>query len=300
MEEFIKDKKLIPLFNDLKKELNLKEFASSNEINRFLISKELYNGYYYVYESIKAANNILYLGVDKENKMNALLVIIESTYTNKSDFYEHLAGIIIEFETSNNKKVYMGNIMKDLQLLDDFENHKQLFKDIGTMEERRIPDNTIIRKRSNSIVKELNSVFIVHGHDNEMKFDVARTIEKLGFKARILNEETNEGKTIIEKFERYSEEVGFAVILLSPDDVGNEKSKYQELNPRARQNVIFELGYFIAKLGRSNVCALYKEEVEIPSDISGVLYEKYIGEGWKLKLANELIAAGYKVDKNKL
>lgn len=299
MEEFIKDKKLIPLFNDLKKELNLKEFASSNDIYRFLISKELYNGYCYVYESIKAANNYFYPGVDKENKMNALIVIIESTYTNKLNFYENLAGIIIEFETSKHTKVFMGNIMKDLQLLDDFENKKQLFKNIGTMEERT-PDNTLNRKRSNSIVKKLNSVFIVHGHDNEMKLDVARTIEKLGFEAIILNEKTNEGETVIEKFEKYSEKVGFAVILLSPDDVGNEKHKSHELKQRARQNVIFELGYFIAKLGRSNVCALYKEEVEIPSDISGVLYVVYNGDGWKFKLADELIAAGYKVDKNKL
>jgi len=103
-----------------------------------------------------------------------------------------------------------------------------------------------------------NKVFVVHGHDEMMKQSIARAIEKLGLEAIILHEKPNQGKTIIEKFTEYSN-VGFAVVLLSPDDSclsGTKKS--QNARYRARQNVIFELGFFIGKLGREKVLALYQ------------------------------------------
>jgi len=119
-----------------------------------------------------------------------------------------------------------------------------------------------------------NKVFIVHGHDSATKESVARYIEKIGLDPIILHEQPNGGKTIIEKFEVYSD-VGFAVILLTPDDVGCAKDNKANLKTRARQNVIMELGYFLGRLGRERVCALYKEGVEIPSDYQGVLYTEY-------------------------
>ena len=142
-------------------------------------------------------------------------------------------------------------------------------------------------------------VFVVHGHDEAAKEAVSRFIEKLGIKAIILHEQPNAGRTIIEKFEVYSN-VGFAVVLLTPDDIGASRDKATEGKPRARQNVILELGYFIAKLGRERVCALYKEEVELPSDIYGVLYIPIDTAGaWRLSLAKEMKHAGYPVDMNK-
>lgn len=145
---------------------------------------------------------------------------------------------------------------------------------------------------------ETKKIFIVHGHNNEMKLSLARTIEKLGLVPVILHEQPNRGRTIIEKFERLSHDVGFAVVLLSADDL-MDNGAY-----RARQNVILELGYFIAKLGRENVVALYdtSKEVEIPSDISGVLYEAYDNPNgvWRFELVQELNAAGYEVDAKSL
>lgn len=135
------------------------------------------------------------------------------------------------------------------------------------------------------------SVFIVHGHDEGARDAVARFVEKLGLEAVILHEQPNKGRTIIEKFEEHAV-VGFAIVLLTPDDVGAQKSKSASLNPRARQNVVLELGYFIGKLGREKVCALHKEEVELPSDFSGMLYVKMDDAGaWRLKLAQEMKAA---------
>lgn len=144
-----------------------------------------------------------------------------------------------------------------------------------------------------------NNVFIVHGHNNELKTEVARLIEKLGLNPIILHEQANEGKTVIEKFEKHSN-VDFAIILMTDDDLGKTKTA-GDLRKRARQNVILELGYFIGKLGRNKVCPLYTKDVEIPSDINGVLYvEADTGGLWKMSLVKELKAAGYNADANKI
>jgi len=143
-------------------------------------------------------------------------------------------------------------------------------------------------------------IFIVHGQDDAVKETVARFVEKLGLRAIILHEQPNAGRTIIEKFEDHSN-VGFAIVLMTPDDIGAPMEKKDEIKLRARQNVILELGYFMGKLGRGKVCALYKEGVEIPSDYQGVLYIPMDASGtWKMALAKEIKNAGIEVDLNKV
>ncbi len=142
-------------------------------------------------------------------------------------------------------------------------------------------------------------VFVVHGHDGEAREMVARFLRAMDFEPIILHEQPNQGGTVIEKFEANSE-VGFAVVLLTPDDLGRSL-KEDELKPRARQNVLLELGYFIGHLGRDKVCALKRGDVELPSDYVGVVWEKMDdGGGWKLALARELKAAGHVIDGNKV
>lgn len=144
-----------------------------------------------------------------------------------------------------------------------------------------------------------NSVFVVHGRDEAAKTRVARFIERLGLEAVILHEQPNRGQTIIEKFEQNAANVGFAVVLLTSDDIGAPKETPEAAKPRARQNVLLELGYFCASLGRHKVCVLYEEGVEIPTDYLGVVYTPFDGaEGWHLKLAKEMRAAGLNVDMN--
>lgn len=151
----------------------------------------------------------------------------------------------------------------------------------------------------NSIPKtELGSdIFIVHGHDEAAKESVARFIEKLELKPIILHEQPDKGRTIIEKFEEHSN-VGFAIVLLTPDDVGAPIKQQEKLKSRARQNVIFELGFFVGRLGRNRVCALYKGDIEMPSDYKGVLYKPMMGD-WQLSLAKEIKAAGISIDLNR-
>jgi len=114
--------------------------------------------------------------------------------------------------------------------------------------------------------------------------------------AIILAEQPNRGRTIIEKFVDCALDVGFAVVLLTPDDLGGSVADEAQKS-RARQNVIFELGYFVGSLGRGRACLLRKGEVEIPSDLYGVVYTTMdTGNGWKLELARELKDAGFEFE----
>lgn len=161
--------------------------------------------------------------------------------------------------------------------------------------------NVIPQKKSlkKNTINDFSKVFIVHGHDELAKIEVARFIEKLGFEAIILSEQANEGKTIIEKIEEYSD-VDFGIVLYTPCDVGSEKDT-NDFKPRARQNVVFEHGYLIGKLGREKVHALKKDNVETPNDISGIVYtEMDSGKAWQIAIAKEMQKVGYDIDFNKI
>lgn len=141
-------------------------------------------------------------------------------------------------------------------------------------------------------------VFVVHGHAGEPREALARFLGQLGLEPIILHEHANQGRTIIEKFEAHAD-VGFAIVLLTPDDTGGSKDGV--LHARARQNVILELGYFIGRLGRSRVGALKAGDLELPSDILGIVWTPFdAGGGWKLGLAKELEAVGYSFDWKKV
>jgi predicted nucleotide-binding protein len=138
-------------------------------------------------------------------------------------------------------------------------------------------------------------VFIVHGHDTSAKIELARLIERAGLEAIILHEQPNAGRTIIEKFEDHGGSAGFAVVLVTGDDVGGPDRDH--LKSRARQNVVGEMFWFAATLGRRHVCFLVKGDVEMPSDFAGIGYTSMDDRGaWKSELLRELAAAGYAVD----
>jgi len=148
------------------------------------------------------------------------------------------------------------------------------------------------------IAGKSNKVFIVHGHDGEAKERTARFVEKLGYEAIILHELANKGRTIIEKIEDYSDETDFAIVLYTPDDVGNVKSETEVMNDRARQNVVFEHGFLMGKIGRQNVVPLIVGNIELPNDISGIVY--IADKDWQVDIAREMDAVGYEIDFNKV
>lgn len=144
-----------------------------------------------------------------------------------------------------------------------------------------------------------NAIFVVHGHDHAAREAVARFLESLRLEVCILHEQPNLGKTIIEKFEDYAN-ARFAVALLTADDLGSSKTSPSETHPRARQNVIFEFGYLMGRLGRKRVCALVEEDVERPSDLDGLVYISLDSAGgWKIELARNIKHSGIDVDMNK-
>jgi predicted nucleotide-binding protein len=144
-------------------------------------------------------------------------------------------------------------------------------------------------------------VFLVHGHDGSAKHEVARFVERLTGKAPvILDEQPNRGRTLLEKFQETAGSANYAIVLATPDDVGRSKSFGPERDaPRARQNVVFELGFFFASLGRHHVAVL-NNGVEKPSDIDGIAYLPYPSGNWKVELAKEIHAAGVAVDMHRL
>ncbi|AOH40957.1 hypothetical protein C7123_02140 [Tannerella serpentiformis] len=153
---------------------------------------------------------------------------------------------------------------------------------------------------ANTDVVKNKKVFIVHGHDDELKESAARLVEKIGLEAVILHEQANEGLTIIQKLEKQAD-VGYAIILYTLCDEGRKRGS-ENSKPRARQNVVFEHGLFMGKLGARRVCALRKSEVEMPSDAQGILYieVKDGSNDWKYQVAKELEKAGYDVDWSKI
>lgn len=238
----------------------------------------------------------------KTAKTNIRETIREVYGQNSPEFHDHQyhaiwqGGFSIYDEASERKAKFIAGVKHTVGMLEGL---------IARLEEKRSDLEEIGGSFANttleeSHVAEVNTrrIFIVHGHDEEAKQSVARFMEKLKLEAVILSERPNEGRTVIEKFERNSD-VSYAIVLLTPDDLGYSRDHPDQIRPRGRQNVILELGYFVGRLSRARVCALYKGGVEMPSDFHGVVYVPMDeAGGWKLRVATELKQAGIEVDLN--
>ena len=148
--------------------------------------------------------------------------------------------------------------------------------------------------KAEKIKGNYSSVFIVHGHNGELREAMARLIEKQKIKPIILMEQANKGATIIEKIENNSE-TNAAICLFTADDDGKAANS-SEVNKRARQNVVFEAGFFIGKLGRERTIIVADRQIELPSDLQGVVYTDV--HNWKYDVLKELKAIGYTIDFN--
>ena len=177
---------------------------------------------------------------------------------------------------------------------------RRIIKESKSLIQEATPKSETLAPNKPKVPMDKSKVFIVHGHDEAARLAVARFVEKIHLEAIILSEQASAGNTIIEKIEANSN-VGFGIVLYTPCVLGRSKEEKDQLKPRARQNVVFEHGYLIGKIGRENVCALVKGDIETPNDISGVVYIKMDqGDGWKLDVAKEMKKSGYEVDLNKI
>jgi predicted nucleotide-binding protein len=194
-----------------------------------------------------------------------------------------------------------SSLYSGLRRLRDFVDRLPLAEEPEELQVR--PGKTDGKRREGGSPNHGPNVFVVHGRTaGGFRDSVARFIEHLGLKPVILAEQANEGRTLIEKFEASALDVGFAIALLTPEDCGFGPEDEPPPRPnRARQNVILELGYFMASLGRKNVVALRQEGLEMPTDILGIVYIPLDdGGAWRTLLARELQAAGYDIDLRKL
>jgi predicted nucleotide-binding protein len=222
--------------------------------------------------------------------------LLKQLFSNESIANEYSSGIAfaVSGETSfyEELKEFLSDVKEKIHRLESISERLEL---IPLAENIRIN----VDRPATPAAFSTSKVFIVHGHDEAAREMAARFLERLGLVPIILHEQASEGRTTIEKLENYSD-VGFAVVLLTPDDEGRKKVEGEVHRDRARQNVLLELGYFTGKLGRNHVCALHRGSVEIPTDYLGVLYVPLDdGGGWQLRLAKELKATGFEIDMNK-
>jgi predicted nucleotide-binding protein len=227
--------------------------------------------------------------VDDHQKFRAWMIRVENVLTQSVG-----PEIASEFAKTASYSSWEQSIVSKIGMLEGMA----LKSEMSSEESKSPPPPGRVTPTPNK--KFSNRVFVVHGHDSEIKESVARFIERIGLEPIVLHEQPNGGRTIIEKFEAHAD-VGFAVVLLSPDDLGASVDDAGNLKHRARQNVVLELGYFMGTLTRKGVCAIKKPGVETPSDIQGVIYLDFDPAGaWRTKLAQEFVEAGYTINLERL
>ncbi|OAI56165.1 hypothetical protein AYO48_00045 [Gaiella sp. SCGC AG-212-M14] len=192
---------------------------------------------------------------------------------------------------------YRGNVQDMLRRLDSVKQRIPLFEESPHVHASREPE----AKKDARKKAAIESIFIVHGHDDALKLAVHGFVREITeVEVVILADKPNRGRTLLEKFEAVGSGAGYAIVLLTKDDLGRAKDKTAD-QPRARQNVVWEFGFFAGAIGRSHVAVIYEEGVELPSDLHGLVYIPYdAGGGWRLKLARELKDVGVNIDTSKL
>lgn len=211
---------------------------------------------------------------------------------------EKLIPYGIQFCFSNGAKVIVyenGTVTPQGKCVDDVKRILGINTNASVTDENGLNHQTISARKK---------VFVVYGHDSEARTQLEAMLRRWELDPLILDQLPSEGATIIEKLERYTQDVNFAVVLATPDDIGYRANHEDELAYRARQNVVLELGMMLAKLGRKNVAILMKQQdkMERPSDIQGLIYIPFkdsVTDGAVL-LAKEMSAQGYNIDVKKL
>ncbi len=286
------------LLADLKKK-NIREYLVSREFKIHLTKLGAYEQWKKIFDQIKKQCRVFTLSDQDPWHAEKTMAVYLNELSKQPSFEDLITEIISNFINNVSTRQNFTDILESLKLLNFNAKNIALIN-------KSIEDNNLKAEEKKPIVviqetKKTHSkdkVFIVHGHDDGLKNEVARLIEKQNIEPIILHEQASGGKTIIEKIESNTD-VGFGIVLYTPCDVGSKKGNENDLKDRARQNVVFEHGYLIGKIGRENVAAIVKGSIETPGDISGVVYISSNGN-WKFDLLKELKESKYDIDLNKL
>jgi predicted nucleotide-binding protein len=303
VEERRKINKVLVLLLDL----SPKKFIKSKEFNRFCRFFDI-NPVWKV--TIGESVKIVYKPAEIPEKnieeflFNLLLDFYKERPTEFGEFYSIFITTIANYNhVSINKPDMEESARKELLSFGFSYNEvygiKYVDNQTQTITHKQNDESSTFESTTNSLSKK---IFIVHGHDETLKEKVARFITNAGLNPIILHEQPNRGRSILQKLRDHSVKVGYVIVLFTPDDLGCTKDEYEKgqlpnLRSRARQNVIFELGFFLGLLNDKFVCVIHKSIDEIPTDYSGILYINCDdGNSWKTELLKELGDIGFEIN----
>jgi|GEM_PF-1222795 len=257
------------------------------------IPKQIFN---YLADEIK--DNQVYIKYENEsqkwvewlNKEACVYLILPETLE-ESKVLAYAAYKIISKLDNHKAQDFIITLFSENRITENYDEFNKNFFDYFT---KALNDILIANPEiQNDLPEKINgtSVFIIHGHDEHLKTEVQLLMYRAGVKSLVLHEAPDKGRHTLDKLIEETKDAGYAIALLTPDDLNYEG------NNRARQNVILEIGYFLGQLGKARVRMIVKENIEIPSDLHGVLYQRYDKAGaWKSKLMKEMQAVGIFVD----
>lgn len=236
-------------------------------------------------ERIQKGKELLNIQITNELQLDEA----RKEYRKWNDYnFEYLRRIFSTDEEATKYKRYGGGVIHmnpslGLKVKDYVDDIKEKIHRIDSLVERidLISLEIISEASPQNTIHITKKVFIVHGRDEVSKTNLEILLTEMGLEPIVLHRQADEGQTVIEKFEKYGSDVAYAFILLTPDEIAylsNEDSlpdNERKKEKRARPNVIFEFGYFVGKLTRNRVCCLYTGDVEIPSDLKGLVYKRY-------------------------
>ena len=298
-------------------EINLPKLRVSKEEARQKIQAQIEKGQQLLCRQIRSDDELDKVGIEANNwsKYNTDLLIMLFDTPVPGDEYTNFNYSRLTYDDADNIFIenphvsdiheyrmheYQATMEDSISSLKGIRDRLELYD-----EPSETPQCSFDNEEASDILQHASGtkVFIIHGRDDGARSDVALFVRDLGLNEIILDRQPNDGLiAILDKFEREAKNADFAIVLLTPDDVGALRDEADDrLKPRSRQNVIFELGYFMGKLGRKKVCLLIKGELENPSDLNGILYVPMDNSnGWQLKLGVEMQQAELPVDLNKL
>lgn len=273
------ESRLKPLYANLKR-LNIGDFLNSREFSLLAIENDFDAAWKNCKREV-ARNKTMVIAThrDTENEEEAFMLLMSGRYQHLYlSFDDLILTTLIGFAKWSPHKLDFIPLINNLKELSvDGENLKMFLKDFRAIHALKPPkvENKIVQFNEvpTSEYKSSRKIFVVHGRDDKSRLDLCNILkDDFGLDPVVLQDMPNDSiETIISKFERLASECSAAIVLFTPDDEAGESK-------RARQNVIFELGYFLGKFQNKKdrrIIVLKKGNVEIPSDISGVLYLEY-------------------------
>lgn len=283
-------------------ELLNQQIKKGNELLEINVPVATYNDPYMGYqrrpvdsmEYDETAQNDFIARFNRWHERNKEIYRSSFAVPNSIYFHEYESQIYYHFINDDIIKIYKDNISRLInQMQSDIERIDLIHCNIPEQNNAKLPQSKIDERNK-------KRVFVVHGHDTNVRNEVELFVRSIGYEPIILCKRADKGDTIIEKIEREAKDICFAIVIYTSCDLGKDKNA-NDLRPRARQNVVFEHGFMCAHLGRERVCALLEAGVEQPGDLQGVIYKPLDTTGaWKYQIADEMKAVGLDVDKNKI